>query len=124
MASNPSHGTAVRTAFSTTVKNAVDAGASFGKLNIRESTTILATITLQDPALSISGVVLTLLGVPLVFTAIATGVADNCQILDSDDTLVVAGTCGTSASDFIIDNTSVVSGQTGNITGFTYTPSP
>jgi hypothetical protein len=116
------HGTTIRGVLAEAIKTGVDQGSTFGKLKILTAAdALLATITLQDPAFSRSGAVLTLLGVPLSTTASATGTATKFIISDSDDNVQYQGTCGQSGSDLTIDNASVVSGQTIQITGHTYT---
>lgn len=113
----------VRTTRMQAVRDAIDAGAA-GKLEIGTAAmgAILATITLADPASSVSGDVLTLLGVPLSTTASGTGTAAAARIRTSADADVVTGlTVGTSASDVIIDATAITSGQTVRITAGTIT---
>lgn len=122
MAHNVTHGIDTRTGQATVVKNGIDAGSGFGKINIRDaSDVILATIVLPKPSTSQSGAVLTALGVPLAFTGTANGTATKADIVDSDDTKIVAGTCGMTDCDFTIDNDSITIGQTGSLTGLTYT---
>lgn len=102
----------------------VDAGASPGKLKIRDSSnTILVTFTLADPSGAATSGVLTFDVDPdIAATASATGTAANAIITDSADTTVISGlTVGTSGTDVIIDNTSITSGQTVTLTSGTIT---
>ena len=105
------------------VRDAIDAGAA-GKLEIGTTAmgAVLATITLADPASSVSGAVLTLLGVPLSVAASGSGTAAAARIRTSADADVVTGlTVGTSGTDIIIDSVSITSGQTVRITAGTIT---
>jgi hypothetical protein len=105
------------------VRDAIDAGAN-GKLEIGTAgmAAVLATITLADPASSVSGAVLTLLGVPLEVAASGTGTAAAARIRTSADADVITGlTVGTSGTDIVLDSTSITSGQTVRITAGTIT---
>lgn len=116
------HSSVVRGSLAEVVKVAVDQGSTFGKLKILTSgDTLLATITLQDPAFSRSGAILTLLGVPLSATGVAEGTAAKVQVCDSDDNIIYEGSVATSGADFTIDNASITIGQTVRITAHTYT---
>lgn len=77
------------------------------------ATGVLATITLQNPAATVSGTQLTIAGVPLSATASASGTAALAEIRNNAGTVIVSGlTVGTSGADVIISNTSITSGQT------------
>ena len=98
-------------------------GAS-GKLEIGTAGmgTILATITLDATAGSVSGSVLTLSGFPKNVAASAAGIAAAARIRTAANGDIVTGlTVGTSGSDINLDNTNIASGQTVNITGVTIT---
>jgi hypothetical protein len=107
--------TAVKTARMQAVLDAINAGAAAGKLEIGTAGmgTVLSTITLDDPAGTVSGDTLTFSGLPIVdASADATGTAAEARIRDSDDNNVVTGlTVGTSGANIIIDNPSIVAGQ-------------
>lgn len=109
------YSTAVKTARMQAVVDAIDAGAAAGKLEIGTAgmALVLATITLDDPSATVTGDTLTLSGLPNVDTsADATGTAAAARIRDSDDNDVVTGlTVGTSGTNIIIDNASIVAGQ-------------
>lgn len=100
----------------TAVRDTIDAGAGTGVLQIGTTgmATVLAEITLNDPSGTVSGSVLTLSGFPKSDTsANATGTAAAARIRDSSGNDVITGlTGGTSATDIILDNTSINSGQT------------
>jgi hypothetical protein len=114
-------------AITPTTGQSVDAAGNYGQLVIGTSslsgaTGVLATITLQNPSFSYSGRTATLLGVTLSATASATGTAALAEVRDKNGTTIINGlTVGLSSTDFIIDNTAVVSGNTTNITAGTIT---
>jgi hypothetical protein len=79
--------------------------------------TVLATITLQNPAAVVSGTTLTISGVPISATAGATGTAAAAELRNNAGTAVVTGlTVGTSGTDIIINSTAITSGQTVQLT--------
>lgn len=115
--------------YSTAAKNArldavaalIDAGASPGKLKIRDSgNVVLATLTLADPCAAAAALgVLTFDFDPDISdtSADATGTANNAIFTDSADTTVISGlTVGTSGSDINLDSVSITAGQTVTIT--------
>jgi hypothetical protein len=88
-----------------------DAGSGPGTIEVRtgsqpatadtaESGTLLVTFTLADPA----------------FSAASTGTAGWARCKDSAGNTVFDGSVGTSGTDFIINSTSITSGQTVNLT--------
>lgn len=108
------------------VTTAIDAGSGAGKLEIGTSgmSTVLATITLNDPAAgSAAGGVLTFSGTPLSDTsADDTGTAAAARIRDSDNNDVITGlTVSTSGADINLDSTSITAGQTVTINSATIT---
>lgn len=118
------YSTAAKTARLNAVVTQIDAGASPGKLKIRDgSNTVLATLTLADPCGTVSGAVLTFDFDPdISATASASGTAANAIITDSADTTVISGlTVGTSGTDIVLDSVSITSGQTVTITAGTIT---
>lgn len=119
-----SHSAALRGVLAQAILTAIDQGSSYGKIKIYTSgDSLLATITLQDPAMTRSGAVLTLQGTPLSATASGTGTAAKFTVTDSDDNVIYQGSVGISGADLTIDNTSVNSGQTVRVTAHTYTSS-
>ena len=121
------YNTTVKNARLTVTRDAVDQGASFGKLVIGTSalsgaTGVLATITLQDPSASVSGGVLTLAGTPLSAAATAAGTAAKAELRDSNDVVIASNlSVGTSATDIIINSTSIAVGQTVQVSSGTIT---
>jgi hypothetical protein len=115
----------LRTTRMTAVRDAIDAGVSYGKLIIYTAGygSPLATITLTDPCGTVSGDTLTLDFDPdIAATAGNTGTAAIAKILTSADAEVVTGlTVGTSASNINLNTTSIVSGATVTITDGTIT---
>ena len=116
--------TAVKNTRMTAVLNAIDAGSGAGKINIYTTgySSLLVSIALADPSGTVSSGALTLSGMPKTAIASGSGNAAIARILDSDNNVVAEGlTVGLSASDIIIDNINIASGQTVNITAGTIT---
>lgn len=85
-------------------------------------TGVLATIPLSVTPATVTGDVLTLSGVPLSATASASGTAAKAELRNNAGTVIVGGlTVGVSASDVIISNTTITSGQTVQVTSGTIT---
>lgn len=115
------YSTAVKTARMNAVVTALGASA---KLQIGTSgmATVLATITLDATAGTVSNGVLTLSGMPKNVAASAAGVAAAARLRTSGDVDIITGlTVGTSGTDIIIDNTNIASGQTVNVTSVVIT---
>jgi hypothetical protein len=114
----------VKTARMQAVLDAIDAGTA-AKLEIGTSgmAAVLATLTLVDPAGTVSGSVLTLDFSPAISAvASGTGTAAAARIRTSADADVVTGlTVGTSGTDIVLDSTSITSGQTVTISAGTLT---
>lgn len=90
------------------------------------SNNVLATVDLDGTAAfgsatAASPSVATATGLPISFTASGTGTADHYVAKNRSGTEMFRGSVGTSGTEMIIDNTSIVSGQNGTITGFTWT---
>lgn len=101
----------------TAVRTEIDAGGAAGKIELGTSSmgSTLATITLSGTSTSgatISGSVLTFVGFPKTVAASAGGTLAASRVRTSASADVITGlTVGTSASDVIVDNTSVANGQ-------------
>ncbi len=114
--------TAVKSTRMQAVTTAIDVGTA-GTMEIATTAfaTILATIPLQKPSFTESGGVLTLAGppgTPLTATAGNTGTAAVARIKSSAAAVIINNlSVGTSASDIILNSTSITSGQTVSITG-------
>lgn len=106
------------------VRDKIDAGAGPGKLLLQTgANATIVTLTLADPSGTAVNNVFTLDFDPDISgTATSTAVLALACIVDSTDATAVSGlTVGTSASDVIVQNTSVNTGQvvtiqTGTIT--------
>lgn len=114
--------TASRNAASKGVTDLVDAGAGAGRCEILTAAdALLVTFTLNDPAFSQGAAgTQSANGLPKTAAATATGTAAKCRVVDSDGTVRFSGTCGVSASDAIIDNTSITNTQNCNLTALNY----
>lgn len=112
------------------VLTAIDAHASPATLEICTAAyaSVLVTITLGDPSFSRGGTkpntALTMLGVPKSNNASASGTAAVARIKEGGGTTVADGlTVGTSATDIILNSTSITSGQQVSISAGTITHS-
>ena len=111
------------------VITAIDANASPATMEIMTgASAVLATLTLSDPSFVRSGTkpntLITLQGVPKSNNATGTGTAALARIKDGGGTVIADGlTVGTSATDVILNSTSITSGQQVSITAGTITHS-
>lgn len=116
---------ALRTTRMQDVVDAIDAGSGPGTLEIGTTGmgTTLVTLTLADPCGTVSGDVLTFDFNPdISSTASNTDTAAAARIKDSDGNIIVSGlTVGLSASNIILDDVSITSGQTVTLTDGTLT---
>ena len=87
--------------------------------------TVLATFTLGAGAFAAASAgKIAANGVPISTTGSSTGTAVLADILSSGSTYTITGlTVGTSGTNVIIDNTSITSGQTVNLTKLEWTES-
>lgn len=115
----------------------LDAGSGAGYIEIRTgsqpatvetaaSGTLLATLTLSDPAFGDAaddnpGAIATANSITDDSSADATGTAGWFRAYDSDDNAIIDGTAGTSGTDLILDDASITSGQTVKINSWTVT---
>ena len=88
----------------------------------------LVSIPLGDPSFSVGGsppnVALAMLGVPKSANASGTGTAAAARIKDGGGTIIASGlTFGTSATDIILNSTSITTGQHVSISSGTITHS-
>ena len=116
----------LRTARMNLVKDAIDAAATAGTLEIGTTAmaSVLAVLTLADPCGSVSGDVLTFDTDPPIEdpSANATGTAAEARVKDGDGTVVISGlTVGESSANIIIASTSITSGQLVQIVSATIT---
>jgi hypothetical protein len=106
------------------VITAIDAGASFGTLEICTAAyaAVLVIITLSKPSFTEATQQITMAGVPKSGTASGTGTAAAARIKDSNANVIVNNlTVGTSGSDINLNSTAISNGQTVTITAGTIT---
>lgn len=109
----------VKTTRMQAVRDAIDAGAGAGTIEICTAAyaSVLITFTLSDPASTVSGDTLSLAGLPKSASASNSGTAAIARIKDSTGTVVAQGlTVGTSGTDIIVSNTTINSGQSYQLT--------
>lgn len=82
--------------------------------------TLLATVTLANPAFGSAASRSASLNDPAAVTAVATGTASWFRAANSAGTAKFDGTVGTSGSDLNMSSTSIVSGGSVDITGGTF----
>jgi hypothetical protein len=101
---------ALKTTRMQATRDAFDAGAGPATLEIGTAgmAAVLCIVTLADPASSVAGPVLTLLGVPKSGTATGAGTAAEARIKDSTGLVRVSGlTVGTGAQNVVVSNTTI-----------------
>jgi len=115
-------GTAARNAAVAAVVTLLDAGTGPGKLRLRAGTTLIAEFTLEDPAFGVpSDGTATANGFPKTVNAVATGVVDNFQFLDSDDNVIWSGDVEEGSGPVNLDNTDINAGQAIELAAPTHT---
>lgn len=93
-----------------------------GTASLSGGTGVLATIALSTTPGTVTGAVLTLSGTPLSVAASGSGTAALAELRNNAGTTICSGlTVGTSATDIILNSTSVTAGQTVTITSGTIT---
>ena len=105
----------------TTVKNAIDGAASFGKLKIYSAAyaALLAEFACSDPCGVVAGTpaALTFSDLPKSTVGLADGIAAVARFTDSDDVMIREGmSVGLAGTDIIISNTSIAVDQAVNWT--------
>jgi hypothetical protein len=102
--------------------SAVDAKLVIGTSSLSGATGVLATVTLPNAGVTVSGSVLTLVASTQSATASATGTAALAEVRNDAGTVIASGlTVGTSGTDVIINSTAISSGQTVSLTAATIT---
>ena len=120
--SNVIHSDTHRTRDAEGVISDVDAGAGAGKLVIRDSAVVVATITLDDPCGAEAGGVVTFAGFPKTDIACDNGgTPDNAVITDSDDNVVLTLTAGISGTEVLLAKATYAAGEPLKINSATYT---
>jgi hypothetical protein len=111
---------AVETAIGTAAVLQIKSGSVPAATTTANSGTVLVSYTLaSDWAAAAASGSKSFNNTPLSANAAATGTAGHFRIFSSTGTCHWQGTVATSAADLTIDNTSVNSGQTVNVTSFT-----
>lgn len=125
--------TASRNASTNAVVDLIDAGAGAGVVDIRTTPrpnaadaatgTLLATVTLADPAFGNSATGTATLTDPATVTGIAAGIAAWFRVQDSTGASVYDGSVGATGSgaDMELNTTTISVGLDFNITGGSYT---
>ena len=124
----------VRTSMVDALVDSLDLGAGAGTIKIYSGTrpanpnasitgTLLATVTLADPAFGAGSNGVATLSDPASVTAVATGMATHFRAADSDDVAKFDGevTATGGGGDLTLATTSITSGLTVDITGGTVT---
>lgn len=125
---------AIRSALADVLVDALDAGSGPGTIQIRSGTrpagpgttatgTLLATVTLADPAFGSASSGVATLTDPAVVTAVADGTASWFRALDSASTAVFDGrvTATGGGGDLTLATTTITTGLQVDITGGTIT---
>ncbi len=116
---------ALRTTLADIIDDQVNTGGGTATIVIYAGSvggTTLGTFNLSNPAFGgASTGVITLASVPKTATAAGTGTAGFFAMFNRGGTEILRGTVGLSAADIIIDNTSIVSGQSLSLDSFTVT---
>lgn len=124
--------TSARNAMADALVDLLDAGPAAGTIQIRSGTrpatpndtatgTLLATVTLVDPAFGSASSGVATMSDPAPVTAAAAGTATWFRALDSTGAAVFDGSVGTSGADLNLATTSLTAGLTVDITGGTVT---
>lgn len=118
------YNTAVKNDRMLVVRNAIDAGAGAGKLQIGTVgfTTVLVELALADPSGAVTNGVLALTPPALSATAIASGTASEARLTTSADVVVASGlTVGTTGADVLLNSVVVAVDKNVEITSASLT---
>jgi hypothetical protein len=122
-----------RNAALTAVIAAIDGGSGAGTIQIRTGAspgannaatgTLLATVTLIDPSFGSVSAGSATLADPAAVTAVASGTAAHCRVLDSSDNVIMDGTVTATGGggDLTLASVAITSGQSVDVTGGTLT---
>lgn len=107
------------------VNEAVNGGSAAGQARLytgsqpaspdsAASGTLLASFVLEDPAFALptAGTMVLDADPDINATAVASGTAGYMRFVDSNGVAIMDGSVGTSGTDFLVNTTSIVSGQT------------
>lgn len=115
---------AALSAAQTALLGEIDAGVAAGKLKLyTDADVLLATITLSDPAGTVSAAGVLTITAPSAVAAVATGTCTYGTVTDSADTVILTAPVseGTSAvsGNIVLTETAVVSGADVELVSFT-----
>lgn len=114
--------TAARDAACNAVVDLIDAGAAAGTLVFRTSGDVeVATLTFSDPAFGASSTGVATASAITSDTSATGGTTTKATLQDSNATIVITATVGTSGTDIIISNTVVGAGDTVSVSSLTVT---
>jgi len=99
-----------------------DGGDAAGKLVLRDGTTVVAAITLDDPCGTDAAGVITFAGFPKTDLACDNaGTPDNAVVTDSDDNVVLTLTAGILGTEVLLAKATYAAGEPLKISSATYT---
>ena len=119
------HEQAAKQAATNAVTALVNVGGA-GRIDICDAAAVLAAITLEVDAFgdaAATGIATLDIGAGKSAVAGADGTADNFKVYSGTPALIFGGSVGLAAADLILNNTSILTGQTVAITSFTYNAS-
>lgn len=108
------YATTLKTTRMTSVRDAIDAGAAGGTLEIGTTgmASVLAIVPLADPSGSVASGVLTFTMPQTAASAAAAGTAAEARIKDSNGNIIVSGlTVGTSGANINLSSTTIAVGD-------------
>lgn len=121
------HSAAALQAATDAVVDLIDGGAGAGTLEILDGATVLAILTMSDPAFGAAAAsgLATASAITDDASANADGTADGWRCKDSNGNIVMTGEARASGDadlgeELVLDNTSITRGQTVSISSFTY----
>ncbi len=124
----PTMPTALRNSVCDLVVDSADAGSGAATIEVRTGSTpgagtLLLTWTLNDPAFgsAATGAAALAVGSTIQSTAVATGTAGHARLKDSNGTVVLELTVGTSGADVILSSLSITNGVAYQLTSGTVT---
>ncbi len=120
------HATAVRTTLADAVDALVNTGSGTAVLRLRDSTTVLVSFSLQNPAFGNgSSGTISITGAPLTATIASSGTVDGFQVLDRDGTVIFSGsvTATGGGGDIEMADTTLVVTEAAKLDSFTYNAS-
>lgn len=119
------YSTAAKAARMTAVRDLIDAGSTFGRIEIGTLNmgSTLVVVALVKPCGTVAGGVLTMSGFPLADTdADLGGTAASAQVVDSDGNVIISGlTVGVLTGDVRVDTVTILQHQTVSLANAVFT---